>query len=481
MGFMDIFKRKSKVKSLPSATRIDENREKLSDAQKKDKDKKEIKNEIKVFSQKIGSDTEYAIKMGSDKGNINVGKMYIKTDKENPKESTNFKEIVREIDEAINQVKVARDKENLETAKQLAKNKLDNLSAKNIQFCLDESVVDYIDEYDIEEKVEYGKIDKLVDVVKDMSALEIIELGEQLSNRLDTLDSIKTPEDAYKDRFALINYMKSKEEIPENPIIDANIQSIENGKELDESTVLSIAKEMEQIKNEDGALYSAYLKLEEKRVLKQVFKVITEYSLSVPNPNMTEIREVNQAMSHIKEQIDTTKGGFSPEILDYIIKTIKKGDISAYTKHYKRGDSELYYKVKNEMNMMKGKDKESILEFLSARMECLGQLHYKGKSGETKTGRKTLRQFIETTDFKDENNKETKEFLYIIAQIEKEHIKTECMPAIEKYSKDKEKKETLGTKKSTFKDSIHYEVKHGKIEDTNNIEESRESRTEPEK
>ena len=55
------------------------------------------------------------------------------------------------------------------------------------------------------------------------------------------------------------------------------------------------------------------------------------------------------------------------------------------------------------------------------------------------------------------------------------------MPAIEKYSKDKEKKETLGTKKSTFKDSIHYEVKHGKIEDTNNIEESRESRTEPEK
>ena len=174
MGFMDIFKRKSKVKSLPSATRIDENREKLSDAQKKDKDKKEIKNEIKVFSQKIGSDTEYAIKMGSDNGNINVGKMYIKTDKENPKESTNFKEIVREIDEAINQVKVARDKENLETAKQLAKNKLDNLSAKNIQFCLDESVVDYIDEYDIEEKVEYGKIDKLVDVVKDMSASEII-------------------------------------------------------------------------------------------------------------------------------------------------------------------------------------------------------------------------------------------------------------------------------------------------------------------
>ena len=195
---------------------------------------------------------------------------------------------------------------------------------------------------------------------------------------------------------------------------------------------------------------------------------------------MTEIREVNQTMAHIKDQIDNTKGGLSPEILDYIIKTIKEEDISAYTKNYKRGDSELYYKVKNEMNMEEN-DKESILDFLSARMECLGQLHYKGKSGKTQTGRKTLREFIETTDFKDENNKETKEFLYIIAQIEKEHIKTECMPAIEKYSKDKEKKETLGTKKSTFKDSIHYEVKHGKIEDTNNIEESRESRTEPEK
>ena len=77
--------------------------------------------------------------------------------------------------------------------------------------------------------------------------------------------------------------------------------------------------------------------------------------------------------------------------MEYIIRTIKEEDIGSYTKNYKKSDSKLYDKVKNEMNI-KAKDKEEILEFLSARMECLGQLHYKGKDGKTRTGRKTLKK-----------------------------------------------------------------------------------------
>lgn len=59
---------------------------------------------------------------------------------------------------------------------------------------------------------------------------------------------------------------------------------------------------------------------------------------------------------------------------------------------------------------IKAKDKEEILEFLSARMECLGQLHYKGKDGQTRTGRKTLRKFIEDKNNIDKSRKSRTEF-----------------------------------------------------------------------
>ena len=480
MGFMDIFKRKNKMQSLPAARNVTSDRKTAETEDEKDKKKDE--NKIRVFSQRYGNDTEYSIEMlsGKGNGNIYIGKMYVRTDIENQKGDMNFKEIVNEIKTAVDKMETARNAEELEMAKNYIKDKLGNLSTKNVQFKLDENIISYIDGYSIkEEKIEYEKIDKLVDVVKEMSASEIIKLGEQLSNRVDTLETIKTPEDAYKHKDSLISYMKRKENVPENPIIDANSQSMGEGKPLDETTVLSIAKEMEQIKNEDGALYSAYLKLEEKRVLKKIRKVITDYNLSGPRVDMTEVRETNQAMRYIKGEIDTTKGGFSPEILEYIIRTIKEEDIGAYTRNYKQSDSELYDKVKNEMSIQ-GKDKEEILDFLSARMECLGQLHYKGKDGKTRTGKRTLRKFVEDTDFKDKDDRETKEFLYIIAQIEKEHIKTECIPAIEEYNSSREEK-TKDTRNSSFKESLHYDIGNRQTRSINNINKSQNSRTEPEK
>ena len=129
---------------------------------------------------------------------------------------------------------------------------------------------------------------------------------------------------------------------------------------------------------------------------------------------------------------------------------------------------------------IQGKDKEEILDFLSARMECLGQLHYKGKDGKTRTGRRTLRKFVEDTDFKDKDDRETKEFLYIIAQIEKEHIKTECIPAIEEYKSSREET-TKDTRNSSFKESLHYDIGNRQTRSINNINKSQNSRTEPEK
>ena len=210
MGFMDIFKRKNKMQSLPAARNVDNYRK---NSKVEDDTKKKDENKIRVFSQRYGNDTEYSIEMLSDEGNGNIyiGKMYVRTDIENQKGDMNFKEIVNEIETAVDTMEMARNGEELEKAKKNIKAKLKNLSTKNVQFKLDKNIIDYIDDYSIkEEKIEYEKIDKLVDVVKEMSAPEIIKLGEQLSNRVNTLETIRTPEDAYKHKDSLISYMKSK-------------------------------------------------------------------------------------------------------------------------------------------------------------------------------------------------------------------------------------------------------------------------------
>lgn len=123
MGFMDIFKRKNKMQSLPAARNVDNYRK---NSKAEDDTKKKDENRIRVFSQRCGNDTEYSIEMLSDEGNGNIyiGKMYVRTDIEKQKGDMNFKEIVNEIRNAVDTMEKARNEEELEKAKKNIKGKL---------------------------------------------------------------------------------------------------------------------------------------------------------------------------------------------------------------------------------------------------------------------------------------------------------------------------------------------------------------------
>lgn len=440
MGLLDIFKR---------------NKPKAIEAPKEWESKEEFhEGKIRVFSKKLGSNIEYSVKMDSYKGNINVGKFYKQSSTDYESNAKTLKEITREIKGIIDSVITSKEGKSLELAKQSAMAKLESMDLSYFNFEVGEDIIKYIETYEVPESINYGAIDRLVGEVNldNMSITEIIKLGEQLSGRLETLDAIKTIDDVDEHKDAIIEYMKGKENIVENPIVDANIQSLEEGEKLDEPTLIKIAQNMEQIDNEDGVLYSAYLKLEEKRVLKQIIKVVSSYNLSKNASNIAEARKTNLSIFHMRKQINSIKGGFSPEILEYIISSMKQDDIKTYMDNYRAEDEELYKKVKDEFDIPE-QDKKQILDFLSARIGCLGQLYYKGNKNIG--NRTTLREFVENTTFKDPEDTESKEFLYSIAEIAREQIRTEYIPTLNKY---RGRENNTKQKQTSFKERVHYSV-----------------------
>lgn len=412
MGFMDIFRKKSKVRALLDAPQNSDVKVEVNEGK------------VKVFPKRNGKDIEYDIKMESVKGNINIGTFYNRTNTENK----SFKDIVGDIQGIIDAVQTAKRGEELEMAKQLANEKLQAISAHYIK--LEEDIVKYIEEYE-PKNIEYSTLDKfpkVIDVTK-MTAEEIIEYGEQLSGRLNKLDSIKTPDDAYEDRVALIGYMKEKEDM------------------------IQVAKNMEQSNdNEDGVLYAAYLKLQEKRILKRIRDVMSKYIYNSDIQTVNEGINVNKSVKHIDEEMKNINGGLSSNMLGFIIKSLKEEDKESYEKKYKDKDIELCHLIQSEYDLEE-EDKKEILKFLSTRIRCSGQLYLKSGSDVQEN---SFRNYVANTSFKDKDDNETKEFLYLIAQIEKENIKTVCKPIVDMHD---EKSKKTNKKDSSFKDGLHYAIK----------------------
>jgi hypothetical protein len=289
--------------------------------------------------------------------------------------------------------------------------------------------------------------------------------GKLAKRRLEILESINTPDDAYEDIDNLVEFMQEQDNTPENPVVEANQQSCKDGTSLNFDTVIKISKKMENTKskgsklyNEDGVLYSAYLKIEERRIWKQMQNSLLEYSKEhegiMPIYNLTEtIKE--------KENIATpTKGNVSFDIFQHIINEVnelnnstKKSyslNIENYVKNVLMSDSKLSNAIESKCQDMEGKD--DILEYLDARKMCLGQL---SKSSQ----KESLREFVADTDFKDPDNTETKKFLLIVAKSEKQYIQENYDKLIEEYEKNNSK-----TKENNFLDDIKVDVSANKIE-----------------
>lgn len=265
MGLFDsLFKRigRSKTKTL------------LLDEPKSIKEEKKTPKSI----EKQDTKTEHSISIMDGKHgkttitlkNLNIN--LIEIFEEETKEGFKKEDVLIEVQKAILPIFKASNKRSLDEAKKLAVSRLNELCSENSGVHLYKVGREYLENYETENIVNYEVIEHLPKVT-DFKILpeEKKELMEkQLSHRLRTLESIKTPEDAYKDRENLIYFMQSQENLPISSIIDANIQSIEEGKQLDEGTVKRIAKNVPKLNNEDGALYSVYLKIEEKRIWEKI-------------------------------------------------------------------------------------------------------------------------------------------------------------------------------------------------------------------
>jgi len=410
----------------------------LEEGKVEEKEIHKDKVDIHIYSKKMGNDMEYTIKMFSDGEEINVGTM--RSNMDNP--VMELRSVAKDIQNVVEPLVGNETNYPLSRVKQATENNLKRVAGNN-QITLSGDVINYITDYKL---VDYSKVDALprkVDVSK-LSDNQIMQIGQKLQTRLNRLDKIETPEDAYEDRENLISYMQDKEKSPLNPIIEANLQSKEDGITLDEDTILKIAQNMEGINNEDGALYSVYLKIEEKRIWRQLQEKIAQYSNdSEDKDKVNGVYELSALLENLEGyELKRIDGGLSTEVLSYIISQMKEMDIVTYSQKYKNSDALLAKTIISEYSDIP--DKQQILQFLYSRMGSLGQLSHKS----SKNIKSTLRNFIINTDFKHEDNTETKEFLLLVSQIEKNYIRNEYEEIIDIY---KEKQAS----KSTFKDRLN--------------------------
>ena len=143
-------------------------------------------------------------------------------------------------------------------------------------------------------------------------------------------------------------------------------------------------------------------------------------------------------MSKLIEELDKYElpdigEGFSPSVLEYIISEMKEKNVENYIENIKEKDISLARNINTKCHGIE--DKTEMLQFLYARIGSLGQLSYKSVS----KGRDILRNFIANTDFKHEDNSETKQFLWMVANIEKEYIQSQYSTDSNGYDKRKDK------------------------------------------
>lgn len=327
--------------------------------------------------------------------------------------------------------------------------------------------------------------------ISELSFEELMAYGEALTSRITTLNSIKTPEDAYAHKSSLESFMRSKETtslqgqllalLPaETELSEDNPNQLQNINKRD--IIIDCAKALETVPNEDGLLYSAYLKLEEDRILAQIQRDIHTFEQSISlnvGDKLPELMESGLSAEEIKQELSDYQAKQSglrekakemqAKIETSKTKPQKEGENSAQASPYETFTAVSRYMVDNILeNSIENYTKtglkhdlalksflafhpqipnsEQAIEFLHARMSSYGQV----TAIPTQT---SLRSFIETTEYKTPEATESQNFLYVIANIEKEYILKEYTPILQEYRKilDKQKTKTPQTPKYTVK------------------------------
>ena len=100
-----------------------------------------------------------------------------------------------------------------------------------------------------------------------------MQYGEALATRLEALKSIKRPEQTLSYESSLINFMKSKEKDATPAAILAMLKDEQTESQegiIRRNAILECAETAQSVQSEDNLIYSAYLKLEERRILTRI-------------------------------------------------------------------------------------------------------------------------------------------------------------------------------------------------------------------
>lgn len=414
MGFMDLFRRK-KIQLLGEGKTINK------------EEQEESKIDVKIFPRRVGDIIEYSIMLISGEESVPIGKLCNEVDSN---QKVDLKKIANEIKGAIQPITNAKNQYSRDRSKNEAKEILQKVADRE-KMSLTSDVINYINQYGIQP------------IQLDDGQTESRKKYQEVIKRLEELENIKTADDAYAQKESLEKYMMKTEKVSLNPILEASIKGLKEGKKLDDDTVKRIAQNMEKLKNEDGLLLGTYFELKQKEIWRYFKEKVVQYGKTLEDENMkSEFQSLVEDMAQVdKYYLPDIKDGFSPSILEYMINEMRERNIENYIENVKEKDSSIARRISEFKEMP---DRIAIMEFLYARVGSFGQVSYKS----TLKGNEVLRNYVANTDLKDKDNTESKEFLLLVANIERDYLLNEYETM----------KKTNGTK--SFKDKINSNFMH---------------------
>lgn len=285
-------------------------------------------------------------------------------------------------------------------------------------------------------QVDYSAFEKDLPQSINVSSIpfdELMQYGEALATRLEALKSIKSPEQTLSYESSLINFMKSKEKDATPAAILAMLKDEQTESQegiIRRNAILECAETAQSVQSEDNLIYSAYLKLEERRILTRIQEDLGTLSGDIVTSQKaqelismlesTKIQPHDYSSSTLLEEADMNNAvsGFMAEVL-------LENSVSGYISDGLRKDLLVKAFISQHPEL---EHSEQASEFLVKRMRSSGQVA-------DIPGQESLRSFIETTDYKTPHDREGQYFLLSVAQMEKQHIETFYSPIIQAYNK----------------------------------------------
>lgn len=460
MGFFDFFKRK-RVPALPEGTkeRTEETIQRPSALADLKVDTSELQPIIatdnlfldpKAPTQIFTSTRDGVLTYSFCRNNVSGERIELATfkgDDLKQKGIDYFRNLVQAMDAAIN-APFDAEPEHLNGSKISTKARLEALAKNHPGLILNPSIFTVVDhiksdilklkdtlvtDHGINYRQLYSAIPKTIDI-SGCSEVELRFLGGILQSRLSALDGIETVDEAFEKKESISEFMKSMEE---SKPIDKLLSLI--GDDLQDSelsVIIKYARALEAQPNEDGLLYSAYLKLEETRIIEQIQQEIEEYqkSFDVSDVDYASAQEQINYLESLKtkpypngtNQTSIDKFG----VIDFMIKTIQGIHLEDYISTGMKYDMAL----RSYLKQCPIEHKDEAIKYTGSRLSSLGQVTNIPEK-DRKSIYPTLRTFIETTDCKIPEDSASKEFLLVMAQTEKDYILRNYAPILEAYKK----------------------------------------------